>query len=51
MAGDSGFGIDNSILKFIARQIKELIENNIEVCIVIGGGNIIRGVSEQKMGS
>jgi UMP kinase len=50
LAGESGFGIDNSILKFIARQIKELIENNIEVCIVIGGGNIIRGVSAAKDG-
>jgi len=50
LAGESGFGIDNSVLKFIAGQIKELIENNIEVGIVIGGGNIIRGVSAAKDG-
>ena len=50
LAGDSGFGIDNAVLKFIAKQIKELIENGIQVGIVIGGGNIIRGVSAARDG-
>ncbi|KEA45702.1 UMP kinase [Campylobacter mucosalis] len=50
LAGESGFGIDNSILKFIAGEIKELVLNDIEVGIVIGGGNIIRGVSAAKDG-
>ena len=50
LAGDSGFGIDNAVLKFIAKQIKELVENGIEVGIVIGGGNIIRGVSAARDG-
>lgn len=50
LAGESGFGIDNNILKFIAKQIKELVENGVEVGIVIGGGNIIRGVSAAKDG-
>ena len=50
LAGTNGFGIDTSILKFIAREIKTLIENEIEVGIVIGGGNIIRGVSAAKDG-
>ncbi|MBE2984848.1 UMP kinase [Campylobacter sp. RM9344] len=50
LAGENGFGIDSSILKFIAGEIKELVENNIEVGIVIGGGNIIRGVSAAKDG-
>ena len=38
------------MLKFIANEIKELVENGIEVGIVIGGGNIIRGVSAAKDG-
>ena len=38
------------MLKFIASEIKELIENDIEVGIVIGGGNIVRGVSAAKDG-
>jgi len=45
LAGDNGYGIDTKILAYIAAEIKELIDNNIEVGIVIGGGNIIRGVS------
>ena len=50
LAGDSGVGIDNAVLKFIAKQIKELVENGIQVGIVIGGGNIIRGVSAARDG-
>jgi uridylate kinase len=50
LAGKNGFGIDTSILKFIADEIKSLINNDIEVGIVIGGGNIIRGVSAAKDG-
>ena len=38
------------MLKFIAKQIKELVENGIQVGIVIGGGNIIRGVSAARDG-
>jgi len=50
LAGDEGFGIDTSILKYLSNEIKELIENDIEVGIVIGGGNIIRGVTAAKDG-
>lgn len=50
LAGKNGFGIDTSILKFIADEIKTLVNNGIEVGIVIGGGNIIRGVSAAKDG-
>lgn len=45
LAGENGYGIDTKILNFIANEIKELTQNNIEVAIVVGGGNIIRGVS------
>jgi len=45
LAGKDGYGIDTQVLKFIADEIKELIDNGIEVGIVVGGGNIIRGVS------
>ena len=50
LAGENGFGIDSEILKFIAREIKQLVEGGIEVGIVIGGGNIIRGVSAAASG-
>ncbi len=45
LAGADGYGIDTQILDYIANEIKELVDNNIEVGIVIGGGNIIRGVT------
>ncbi|MDQ1325416.1 MAG: uridylate kinase [Campylobacterota bacterium] len=45
LAGEDGYGIDTKILKYIAGEIKELVENGVEVGIVVGGGNIVRGVS------
>ncbi|RUM45448.1 MAG: UMP kinase [Hydrogenimonas sp.] len=50
LAGESGYGVDTSILKYIAEEIKLLIDNDIEVGVVIGGGNIIRGVTAAKDG-
>ena len=43
-AGGSGFGIDASTLTKIAQQIKQVIEMGAGVAIVVGGGNIWRGV-------
>ncbi|MEA3498394.1 MAG: UMP kinase [Campylobacterota bacterium] len=45
LAGENGYGIDTQILHYIAGEIKQLLDNDVEVGIVIGGGNIIRGVS------
>jgi len=45
LAGDAGYGIDTKILNFISGEIKELVDNGVQVGIVVGGGNIIRGVS------
>ena len=50
LAGKEGYGIDTSILKFIAYEIKSLVDNNIDVAIVVGGGNIIRGVTAAQDG-
>ncbi len=50
LAGEGGFGIDSQILSFIAQEIKLLVESGVEVGIVIGGGNIIRGVSASAEG-
>ena len=45
LSADIGYGIDTKILAYIASEIKQLVDNDIEVGIVIGGGNIIRGVT------
>ncbi|TPH78299.1 UMP kinase [Helicobacter pylori] len=50
LAGDNQFGIDIHVLDHIAKEIKSLVQNDIEVGIVIGGGNIIRGVSAAQGG-
>lgn len=50
LSGDNQFGIDIHVLDHIAKEIRSLVENDIEVGIVIGGGNIIRGVSAAQGG-
>ena len=50
LAGTEGYGIDTSILKFIAYEIKNLVDGGIDVAIVVGGGNIIRGVTAAQDG-
>ncbi len=50
LAGNSGYGIDTDILKYVAGEIKSLVDADIEVGIVVGGGNIVRGVSASKDG-
>ncbi|MEA1919042.1 MAG: UMP kinase [Campylobacterota bacterium] len=50
LAGEAGHGIDTQILNYISQEIKGLVEAGIEVGIVIGGGNIIRGVTAAKDG-
>ena len=50
LAGADGYGIDTKILKYIADEIEDLVRNSVEVAVVVGGGNIIRGVSAAKDG-
>jgi len=44
LMGEQSFGIDPEILDYIANEIKALNENGVQVGLVIGGGNIFRGV-------
>ena len=48
--GDRHYGIDPNRLKEYAKEIKEVTEKGIELAIVIGGGNIFRGVSGASNG-
>jgi uridylate kinase len=50
LAGEAGHGIDTQILKYIAQEIKSLVDAGVEVGIVIGGGNIVRGVTAAQDG-
>ena len=46
LAGDQGYGIDPAVISGIAAEIKEVVALGVEVALVIGGGNIFRGVNK-----
>jgi uridylate kinase len=50
LAGDKGLGIDPDILNALCRQIREVNMLGVEVGVVIGGGNIFRGVQAGSQG-
>lgn len=50
LAGEKGFGINQQVISSIARQIKEVKELGVEIAIVVGGGNIWRGVAGSASG-
>jgi uridylate kinase len=50
LLGDKGYGIDASVIGRYAKEIKTVIEIGVEVAIVIGGGNIYRGMNEAETG-
>ncbi len=50
LAGDKGFGIEPEVLDRIAREISEVHALGIEIGLVIGGGNIFRGLSGAVQG-
>jgi len=50
LAGNLGYGIDPEVIAGIAGEIKEVIALGVEVALVIGGGNIFRGLSAASQG-
>lgn len=50
LMGDKNFGMDPVIIEQYARDIKEIVELGVQVAIVIGGGNIYRGMNEAETG-
>lgn len=50
LMGSKSFGIDQSMLVHYAEQIKILVQHKVEVAVVIGGGNIYRGLDSEKSG-
>ncbi len=50
LAGDLGYGIDPKVIFSIANQIKDIVEMGVQVAIVVGGGNIWRGLSGSSKG-
>jgi uridylate kinase len=50
LMGDNSFGIDSHVLDSIAKQIKKIVRRDVEVAIVVGGGNFWRGAAAEAAG-
>ena len=50
LMGYKNFGVSPDILQSLALQIKDILQSGIDVCIVVGGGNIFRGAKEAAKG-
>jgi uridylate kinase (EC 2.7.4.-) len=49
-AGDQGYGIDPNFLEYITAEIKSLVDEGVQLAVVIGGGNIFRGIRGLEIG-
>jgi uridylate kinase len=50
LAGQKGYGVDLTILQDLAKDLKEIYELGVQIAIVIGGGNIFRGMAASESG-
>lgn len=50
LMGQQAYGIDTEMVASVAREVKDVVADGVEVCLVIGGGNIFRGVSGAAAG-
>ncbi len=44
LMGDLGYGIDPAVVATIAQEVKDVVQAGVQLAIVVGGGNIFRGV-------
>ena len=44
LMGETNYGLDISTAKFISKEIKKIYKENYQICLIIGGGNIYRGI-------
>ncbi len=50
LMGEKGQGIDPKMLVYFAKEVEKILDYGVEVCIVIGGGNIYRGLNAEEQG-
>lgn len=50
LAGDQGYGIDPKVVNGLAEQISEIVNDGVELAVVVGGGNIFRGLAGSAEG-
>ena len=49
LAGDTGFGLDSSVINYVVNQIKKVKDLGVEIGIIVGGGNFWRGRQALEM--
>jgi len=50
LMGDQGFGISSDVIKYVAEEIRSIFDLGIQIAIVVGGGNIFRGIAASSFG-
>ncbi|MBU1056281.1 MAG: UMP kinase [Proteobacteria bacterium] len=50
LMGDQGFGISSDVIKYVAEEIRSVFDLGIQIAIVVGGGNIFRGIAASSFG-
>ncbi|MDQ7093364.1 UMP kinase [Desulfosporosinus sp. PR] len=50
LAGTQGFGLEHNMLVSVAKQVAEIRDMGVEVCLVVGGGNLWRGIAGSAQG-
>src|SRR5471030_1117649 len=50
LMGDAGYGVDMKTVDAVAEEVAEVVRHGVELCLVIGGGNIFRGLSKAARG-
>ena len=50
LMGDQGFGISSQVIKYVAEEIRSVFDLGIQIAIVVGGGNIFRGIAASSYG-
>ena len=48
--GDQGFGISPDVIKYVSEEIRSIFDLGIQIAIVVGGGNIFRGIAASSFG-
>lgn len=51
LAGNQGFGLDPTVLEYIAKQIVEVHATGVQIALVVGGGNFVRGEAFSSAGT
>jgi uridylate kinase len=50
LMGDQSFGISPEVITFVAQEIRSIVEHGVQTAIIVGGGNIFRGIAASSFG-